>query len=265
MMPLMPPLRWIGLLAALLPLLSVDSSHAQATLELEARLTGLQTISLHLPVGGRVEQVLVSPGQTVTTKTLLLTLDPRPFAIELARAKAAAQSWQPVRDEAQREQDRAQALYAQTLLSEHELQLKQQEFQRAVANYQQAQAELEQAQLNWEYSKLYPPFPGIINQRLIEPGQMVVNHCQAMPLLTLANPQQMLVEAWTNQTPAFTIGQAVIVDIERQRYPSKIHKIEFNTSTQRYMVHTAFTPQQIPVWAGQAAKLRIESATTPHP
>lgn len=235
--------------------------------ELEGRVVGYQTTILSLPVSGKVHQVMVQPGQRVTPKTLLLTLDPRPFTLKITQARAEWAHWQSVQAEAQREYERTQSLYQQNLLADHERQLKQQAYQQAVAQVQRAQAEFAQAELNLEYSQLYPPFEGLIWQRFVDPGQTVINHCQATPLVVLANPRQMLVEAWTKPDQPFTIGQALEVAVEQQRYPGQFYALAeapaSMASTALYRLHVVFSPdikQQIAI--GQAVKLYFLSTAT---
>ncbi len=170
--------RWL-----LLPLLALSGAVGAA--ELEARLEWLPVAALTTPVEGRVVEVTAFEGQALKRGELLLTLDARPFRIELARRKAELERFEARFGEAEREWGRAQELFDRDLISDHDLELARIAFAETEAERAVLKAALEQAELALEYSRLKAPFDGWLLERHIEPGELVVNGERAQPLLSV--------------------------------------------------------------------------------
>jgi multidrug efflux system membrane fusion protein len=143
-------------------------------------------VELGMPVSGVVARVFVESGERVLKGQPLVQLDDRRYRTEKARAHAELTRLVKERDEAKREQNRAQELFDRNLLSNHELEVQKIAFVSAESRYQAARATLTQAELSLEYSTLRAPFDAWILDVRAEMGQAVVSDHVAVPLVTVA-------------------------------------------------------------------------------
>ena len=165
---------------------------ASVAAEIEGRLDWARRVEMSTPVSGTVTQVMVEAGARVPKGEPLLMLDQRPFKARLSQAEAQLTSAKEALEEAKREAERAEELFERQVMSTHELQLEKIALTDAETAYQRASSELELAQLDLEYSTVRAPYPAIVLQRRVEPGQTVVTRLQTTPLLVLASAEQML-------------------------------------------------------------------------
>lgn len=136
-------------------------------------------------VSGVVAEVLVSDGQRVNAGQLLLALDPRPFELKLAAARATVARLLPLRDERRRELERAEELYDRTVLSDVELQQARNAADAAEARYEEAVQLAALAELDLEYSRVRAPFAGTVRDLAVGPGSVVVSRCESAVVLRL--------------------------------------------------------------------------------
>lgn len=192
--------------------------------EVPGRVDWARVVDVGTPVSGRVVRVPAEVGERVDAGQILVDLDPRPFQIAVTRARVQVAGAEPRRAEAERERDRAEELYDQTLLSDHERELARIEFAAADAAYQVARADLERARLDLEYATVRAPTPGLILERLVEPGETVVNGVQGQVLVRLATLDRLRVRAPVDAAQAVTVrpGSEVRVTADGARYSARV-------------------------------------------
>jgi multidrug efflux system membrane fusion protein len=142
-----------------------------------------RAVVLGVPVSGVIGELHVAPGDQVKRGQRLLALDPRPFRLRLRAVEATVARLRPERDERARELERAQELYDRTVLSDVELQHARNAAEMAAAAYEEAESARELAALELEYSVLRAPSDGTVVGVEAAVGQVVVNRCQAAPLV----------------------------------------------------------------------------------
>ncbi|MDE2089288.1 MAG: efflux RND transporter periplasmic adaptor subunit, partial [Gammaproteobacteria bacterium] len=143
--------------------------------ELAATLHWYRRVELGTPVSGVIAAVPVRPGDRVKRGQPLVRLDARAFQAEVDKAGAVLYQRTQDRAEAKRALDRAQTLYAQTVLSTHELDLAKLGFATAAARYREARANLALARLDLEHSVVRAPYDGVVLSRAAQVGQTVVS------------------------------------------------------------------------------------------
>ena len=215
----------------LLPVLMVASSITQAAGEADGVLQWEQKTSLSLPVSGVVKTINVTPGQRVSKGTVLLALDKRPFQYQLQSAKSRMAQYEPGRDEAQNELQRAEELYERTVLSQVELDQAEMNFAEKNARYLEAGASVDQAELDLEHAELKAPFDLIVLKNHVVAGQTVINRLQATPLVTVAGGQLVAVMSLPpGNNTGLKIGSDVDISIADKTHSGKVKVIDYDSS-----------------------------------
>lgn len=148
--------------------------------------------AIEAKVSGRIEQMLVVPGQTVTNGELLVQLDAHEIQARCDQAVAA-------RQQAEGDFKRANDLMAQKILS-------QSEFDAARSKFRVADAAESEVKTMLGYTKIVAPFTGVITRKLADVGDL------AMPgktLLQMENPRSLRLEA---DVPEALIGNVRLGD-----------------------------------------------------
>jgi RND family efflux transporter MFP subunit len=134
--------------------------------------------AIEAKISGRIEQMLVVPGQAVNAGDLLVTLDAHEVQARLDQATAAFQ-------QAESDFKRANDLREQKILS-------QSEFDNAQSKYRMAAAVAAEAKTMLDYTKIVAPFAGVITRKLADVGDLAM---PGKPMLQMENPSALRLEA----------------------------------------------------------------------
>jgi RND family efflux transporter MFP subunit len=129
-------------------------------------------------VSGRIEKMLVTPGQKVKADELLAQLDVR--EIQAKRDQALA-----VRQQTESELKRYQKLRAEQVITPAEFEAVQSRYQVAVASATEAETML-------GYAKITAPFAGVVTRKLADVGDLAA---PGKPLIELEDPHTLRFEA----------------------------------------------------------------------
>jgi RND family efflux transporter MFP subunit len=129
-------------------------------------------------ITGRIEQMLVVPGQVVKSGDLLAQLDAREIQARYDQAAAA-------RQQAESDFKRASDLVAQKTLS-------QSEFDSAQSKFRVADAVATEAGTMLAYARIVAPFDGVITRKLADVGDLAA---PGKPLLQMEDPNALRLEA----------------------------------------------------------------------
>ncbi|KDP89059.1 MULTISPECIES: efflux RND transporter periplasmic adaptor subunit [Cupriavidus] len=141
--------------------------------EFSGRLEAVDRVEIRARVGGTIDAVHFREGALVKKGDPLFTIDPRPYAAEVARAEAALAAAQVRSSHAQTEQARAQRLVQDNAVSRREFDERDNGAREAVANVRAAQASLEVARLNLAYTRITAPVSGRVSRAEITVGNLV--------------------------------------------------------------------------------------------
>lgn len=122
--------------------------------ELPGEIDAVQKADISFRVGGKVESLLVKPGDSVKQGQLMARLDD-------TDAKIALQSRQAEYDQVEADYQRGVLLVEQGVISRSE-------FDRLAALRATAQGSLESARQNLDYTNMRAPFSGLIAQRYVD-------------------------------------------------------------------------------------------------
>ncbi len=250
--------------AAIVMLASAGLPAIAQAADVDAELEWANRVTLSVPVTGRIEQVLVRPGDTVAAAAPLLRLDAREAQARVAQAKAQLQKLDLQRAEAEREWERARELFDRTVLSERELQLAEIGLNNADAEYQAALTEQVAATVALEQHSLAAPFAARVLAVPVAPGQAVVNNSAVTPLIDIAAQELLRARAQLDaaQAAALEIDAEVAVRIGSERFTARVVQLGFEPldaqRPARYGVAAEFSvPADTPLRAGQAAILEL--------
>lgn len=152
---------------------TVEAQAVTPTQAFSGRLEAIERVELRPRVAGTVQRVHFREGALVKAGDLLVSLDPAPYAVEVARQQAQRDSAKARAAHAEREAERAKQLWADRAIAQRELDdrlLARDDAQAAVAA---AQAALQAAQLSLDYTQLRAPVAGRIGRLEVTVGNQV--------------------------------------------------------------------------------------------
>lgn len=202
-------LTFSGILTGLLLTASAFAS------EIDATLHWADEQYYSFAVNGRVDSVLVAPGEKLASGALLARLDKRPFDSAVKKCKAAINKIEPAVFDAKIELDQAEELYERTVLSEIELQKVEVIYKTLVAEREMAQAECELQQWQAEQAELKAREASYVLASNIYPGLVVSeeNKSAAVMHLASATKASALASLDAASVMQYAVGQAVEVSI----------------------------------------------------
>jgi RND family efflux transporter MFP subunit len=141
--------------------------------EFTGRLEAPDTVDIRSRVAGTLVTVHFREGQMVKKGDALFTIDPRPYAAEVARAEAQLLTARTQADLSKSEFARAEKLVAVRGVSQQELDQLRATQTNAAANIKAYEAALTQARLNLEFTHITAPISGRTSRANVTVGNLV--------------------------------------------------------------------------------------------
>jgi multidrug efflux system membrane fusion protein len=141
--------------------------------EFSGRLEASEYVDLRPRVGGTIEQVHFVDGALVSKGQVLFTIDPRPYAAEVARTESLLEAARSRAELAGSEVGRAQALLASNAVSKQEFDQLTSGSRTAAADIRTAEAQLRSARLNLDYATVRAPIAGRASRAAVTAGNLV--------------------------------------------------------------------------------------------
>jgi RND family efflux transporter MFP subunit len=171
---------------------AVESKKRVATEEVVGTVRAKLRSVIEAKVSGKVDQMLVVPGQQVKTNELLARIDAREVQARLDQALA-------VRQQTEADLKRAATLLAQKILP-------QSDYDNAQAKTLVAQAAVMEAETLLGYTKVTAPFDGVITRKHADVGDLAA---PGKPLLEMEDSRTLRLEA---DAPEAVIGKVSLGD-----------------------------------------------------
>jgi RND family efflux transporter MFP subunit len=141
--------------------------------EFVGRFDAVDQVDIRARVGGYLDAIHFEDGQIVAAGDLLFTIDQRPFAAELDRAKAQMEVAQTLLDYAKQQFDRGADLVRRGTIPQSQYDQRNQEYLSAQASFTAARAAVTTAELNYGYTEIRAPLAGRIDRKLVSVGNLV--------------------------------------------------------------------------------------------
>ncbi len=170
-------------------------------------LTGLGTVTPYYSVtvkarvGGQLDHVNFTEGQTVHQNETILVVDPLPYKAALDQAKGTLAHDEALLLDAQAEYRRYKALYEAGVVSKEQLDLElatQGQYEGAI---QSDKATIENAQLQLNWCTVQSPITGKIGLRLVDPGNIITANTTNLVIINQMQPIAVYFTLPENELP----------------------------------------------------------------
>ncbi|MGH8175341.1 MAG: efflux RND transporter periplasmic adaptor subunit [Steroidobacter sp.] len=164
----------------------VESRPLPLMIETVGRTEGSREIELRARVSGILEKQVYSEGSKVKSGDTLFRIDPVPYEIALAHARAALAQQRAVQQQAQRTADRLMSLAKQNAVSQRQADDALSAVEAADAAILAAQATVREAEINLSYTRVIAPIGGIAGRAEQSEGSLVTAGAESSLLTTVA-------------------------------------------------------------------------------
>jgi len=151
----------------------VQPTKIPVTLEAVGETEGVREVEIRARVGGILEQRLYTEGEPVEADQPLFQIDPKPFEIALAQAKANLAQQQASLEQARREAKRLSELVDQNAISRRDYDTAMSELELSQASLKAAQAQVQEAELNLSYTTVRAPVGGVTDRAYQFEGALI--------------------------------------------------------------------------------------------
>lgn len=172
--------------------MKVTTSDKEFTTDYSASIRGRYDASILPQVSGTIQRVMVSEGQRVKKGQSLFIIDQVPYRAALNTASANVQAAKAGLATAQLSYDSAKELYAQKVISEHQLKTTENTLLTAKAQVAQAEAQEVNAKNNLAYTEVKSPSDGVVGAIPMREGTLV-SPSMGAALTTVSDNQEMYV------------------------------------------------------------------------
>ncbi|MEO8464530.1 MAG: efflux RND transporter periplasmic adaptor subunit [Gammaproteobacteria bacterium] len=159
------------------------------------RFEPVDSVEVRPRVSGAIQSVNFQDGQLVKQGDLLFVIDPRPYAAELAQAKAQLAGARAQLANADAELKRSQVLVAKKLVSEAEAEVRVAVQLKAAADVAAAEAAVQTKELNLSFTRVTAPLTGRASFRRLAPGNLVTADTTPLTTIVSENPIRFVFDA----------------------------------------------------------------------
>jgi multidrug efflux system membrane fusion protein len=149
------------------------------------QFSAIDRVELRAQVGGTLTEIHFQDGQIVHRGDLLFVIDPRPYEIKLAQAKAQLETATARVALANTQLSRAQSLRRSEFATQETVDQRTNDQDASQAAVEDAKARIRDAQLDLEYCHVTAPFTGRIGARQVSVGSLVAGSRAAVSPTTL--------------------------------------------------------------------------------
>jgi RND family efflux transporter MFP subunit len=143
--------------------------------EFTGQFAAVEYVELRARVSGYLQSIHFEDGQIVKKGNLLFVIDPRPYEIALATAKAQLDEASARVELASRQLTRASKLRQDDFVAASTYDERAQELASSTAAVEAAKAAIRQAELDLEFTRITAPLGGRIGRHLVSVGNLIAD------------------------------------------------------------------------------------------
>lgn len=159
------------------------------------RFEAVDAVEVRPRVSGLLQAVHFRDGQMVTKGQLLFEIDPRPFAAQLAQAKAQLAHAEAAQINAEAQLKRGKSLIASHSLSEADLETLLATERQAEADVAAARASIDASALNLEFTRVVAPLDGQASYHRLAAGNLVTAQTSVLTTIVTLDPIRFVFDA----------------------------------------------------------------------
>ncbi len=227
--------------------------------DIVANVDWLTPTTVGTTVSGMIDSVAVHKGGRVNRGDLMVRLDQREFKAAVIGAEAAVALATAVFAEAVREETRALELYDQTLMSDHDLQIARIGRAEAEASLRHADTRKIRAEIELERCVVKAPFDGVVSGVHVAAEQMVLNHSEMLPMITLVPLHRMraLGSLKDDQSGTVNVGMVVLVAVGESWAEGRVTELRVQEKQGSTLVEVEFPVSAEILNPGQSTLIRV--------
>ncbi len=171
---------------------SVAAENNTPFLTASGKIEAVNSATLSTRMMGFVDKVLVNVGQQVTKGQLLVSINNSDLSAKQAQTSAGISEAQAAFNNAEKDYQRFQNLFAENSASQKELDDQRARYEMAKARLEGARQMKNEVQSQFAYVNLRAPFNGVVTNKFIEAGDMAN---PGVPLISIEGPGNFEVTA----------------------------------------------------------------------
>jgi len=214
-------------------LVIVEPQPLEHTLPLTGTLTPFDEATIKAKVAGELIHVAVREGESVKQGQVLARIDQTEVRARLAAREADVAAARAQLDWADKNRSTQKALLDKKFISQNAYDNIQSNYDVAVARLRAAEAELVVARKSLGDSVLVAPFPGIVAQRHVQPGERVALDAKVITVVNLAR-LELEAAVPTVEISRLRVGQQVTFRIDgfgERAFGGRIERINPSTES----------------------------------
>ena len=184
----------------------VSTQTIQLDTEYSATIRGRQDIDVYPQVGGTLQKLCVTEGQTVKKGQTLFIIDQVPFQAALNTAEAALKAAEAQQATAELNYNSRKQLFDERVVSEFDMQTAHNALLSAKAAVAQAKAQVVNARNNLSYTVVKSPSDGVVGTLPYRQGALV-GSSMPKPLTTVSDNSQMYVYFSLNESELLKLAR----------------------------------------------------------
>jgi membrane fusion protein, multidrug efflux system len=154
-------------------IVEVQPQRVPVRIEVVGQVEGSKEVEVRARVAGILLKRLYNEGDVVGAGTPLFRIDPAPFEIALAQARAQLAQERARGEQANREATRLKSLAAERAISQKEYDDATSASKLSAATQQAAEAAVRQAELNLSYTQVVAPVSGVTGRAVRSEGSLI--------------------------------------------------------------------------------------------
>lgn len=230
-------------------------------------LSPLRQMLLNARVAGEVNEVPVREGQAVAAGELLLRQDNRDTRARLAQAEAAVQSSRAELETAREQVRKFRQLTLKNFFSRNDLEKAETQVAVYESQLRANEASVAMAQKSLEDAALRAPFDGIVAERMVEPGQLVMPNTPLLRLVDLRE-LELAIQLPSSEIARIRKGQQIQFRVDAfgyELFPATIVRLNpvAKASNRKITVYASVANPGLRLRGGLFASGSLSDATAP--